>query len=51
MSFLHGDISITTILMLDPPVTMKPFEARVIEQLVMRLSLWMRTSWPGMPTR
>ena len=37
--FLHRDVSIGNTLMLDPPVTMKPFEAQVIEELTTRLSL------------
>jgi len=37
--YLHRDISIGNILMLDPPVTMKPLEARAMEQLMTRLSL------------
>jgi len=37
--FLHRDVSIGNVLMLDPPVTMKPFEARPVEQLMAQLSL------------
>ena len=37
--FLHRDISIGNILMLDPLVPMKPFEARTIGQFMTRLSL------------
>jgi len=37
--FLHRDISIGNVLMFDPPVTMKPFEALPIEQLTAQLSL------------
>ena len=36
--FLHGDISISSVLMLDSPVTMKPFEVQTVEELI-RLSL------------
>ncbi|KAF9644695.1 hypothetical protein BDM02DRAFT_3190360 [Thelephora ganbajun] len=39
--FLHRDISIGNVLMLDPPVTTKPFESETpaVEQLIARLSL------------
>ena len=37
--FLHRDINIGNILMLDPPVPMKPFETRTIGQFMTRLSL------------
>jgi len=37
--FLHRDVSIGNTLMLDPPVTMKPFQVRTIEQLMTQLSL------------
>jgi hypothetical protein len=37
--FLHRDISIGNVLMLDPPVTMRPFEVRSMEQLMVQLSL------------
>ena len=37
--FLHRDVSIASILMLDPPVTMKPFEVWTAEQLMTQLSL------------
>jgi len=37
--FLHRDVSIGNTLMLDPSVTMKPFEVRTIEQLMTQLSL------------
>ena len=37
--FLHRDVSIGNILMVDPPVTMKPFEVQTIEQLMTQLSL------------
>ena len=37
--FLHRDVSIGNTLMLDPPVTMKLFEARTIEQQMAQLSL------------
>ena len=33
--FLHRDIDILNVIMLDPPVTMVSFETRVIEQLMM----------------
>jgi len=36
---LHRDVSIDNILMLDPPVTMKPFEVWTAEQLMTQLSL------------
>ena len=37
--FLHRDISIGNTLMLDPPVTTKPFEVLPTEQLMLQLSL------------
>ena len=37
--FLHRDVSIGNALMLDPPVTVKPFKAQSIEELMTRLSL------------
>ena len=37
--FLHRGVSISTILMMDPPVAMKSFEVQTIEQLMMQLSL------------
>ena len=37
--FLHRDVSIGNTLMLDPPVVVKPFETRTIEELMTRLSL------------
>ena len=37
--FLHRDVSIGNTLMLDPPVTMEPFEVQTIEQLMTQLSL------------
>ena len=37
--FLHGDVSIGNILMVDPLVTMKPLEVWTIEQLMTQLSL------------
>jgi len=37
--FLHRDVSIGNTLMLDPPVTMKPFTLRTIEQLMAHLSI------------
>ena len=37
--FLHRDVSIGNTLMLDPPVTMKPFETRAVEELMTQLSL------------
>jgi len=37
--FLHRDVSIGNTLMLDPPVTTKPFEAQSIKQLMTELSL------------
>ena len=40
--FLHRDISVGNTLMLDPPVTMKPFETRIIEGLVERFPLQYR---------
>jgi len=36
MGFLHRDINIGNVLMLDPPMT-KPFEAWTMEQLVIQL--------------
>jgi len=37
--FLHRDVSIGNILMLDPPVTTKPFDAWEIKELMKQLSL------------
>jgi len=37
--FLHRDVSIGNTLMLDPPVTTKPFTLPTIEELVARLSI------------
>ena len=37
--FLHRDVSFSNTLMLDPPVTMKPFEARSIKEFMTQLSL------------
>ena len=37
--FLHRDVSIGNTLMLDPPVTMEPFEVQTIKQLMTQLSL------------
>ena len=37
--FLHRDVSIGNTLMLDPSVTMKPFETQTIEELMKHLSL------------
>ena len=37
--FLHRDVSIGNTLMLDPPVTRKPFQAQTIEELMERLTL------------
>ena len=37
--FLHSDVSIGNTLMLDPPVTMKPFETQPIEELMTHLPL------------
>ena len=39
MGFLHRDVSIGNTLMLDPPVMMKRFEARTIDQHMAQLSL------------
>ena len=37
--FLHRDVSIGNTLMLDPPVTTKPFQVQVVNQLMIQLSL------------
>ena len=37
--FLHGDINAGSVLMFDPPVTMKSFEVRAVGQLMTQLSL------------
>ena len=37
--FLHKGVSISTILMMDPPVAMKSFEVQTVGQLMMQLSL------------
>jgi len=45
--FLHRDISIGNVLMLDPPVVMEPFAEWTIEQRVAQLHLQDRTTELG----
>jgi hypothetical protein len=40
MGFLHRDISIGNVLMLDPPVTMEPFAEWTREEHIAQLHLW-----------